>query len=80
MADYLTPPRLPAGVYTVGEFTYRESESPPMARKDRDEVRLVEFDRHQVVVDTRIGRIVIGPDSVRFHKNGRGRGLTVVGE
>jgi hypothetical protein len=42
-------------------------------------VELVEYDRNQLVVDIGLGRLVIEADSVRFHKNGKGRGLKVVG-
>jgi hypothetical protein len=42
-------------------------------------VELVEYDRNQLVVDIPLGRLVIEPDSVRFHRNGKGRGLKVVG-
>jgi hypothetical protein len=46
----------------------------------KQSVELVEYDRNQIVVDIPLGRVVIEPDAVRFHKNGRGRGLTVVGK
>lgn len=49
-----------------------------MGKKDR--VRLVEYDRNQLVVDIALGRLIIEPGSVRFHKNGKGRGVTLVGE
>ena len=49
-----------------------------MAKKDR--VRIVEYDRNQLVVDIAVGRVVIEPDSVRFHKNGKGRGVALVGK
>jgi hypothetical protein len=49
-----------------------------MAKKPR--VELIEYDRNQIVVDIPLGRVVIEADTVRFHKNGRGRGLTVVGD
>jgi hypothetical protein len=49
-----------------------------MAKKGR--VRIVEYDRNQLVVDIDAGRLVIEPDSVRFHKNGRGRGVALVGK
>jgi hypothetical protein len=62
------------------KFTYEESESPPMAPSKKDEIRLVEFDRRQVVVDAPFGRVVIDADQIRFHRNGRGRGLVLVGE
>lgn len=47
-----------------------------MSKKDR--VKIVEYDRNQLVVDIAPGRLVIEPDSVRFHRNGRGRGVTVL--
>ena len=49
-----------------------------MSKKDR--VKIVEYDRNQLVVDIAAGRLVIEPDSVRFHRNGRGRGITLVEE
>lgn len=55
-----------------------ESDAPAMGKKDR--VRLVEYDRNQLVVDITLGRLIIEPESVRFHKNGKGRGVILVGE
>jgi hypothetical protein len=49
-----------------------------MAKKKA--VKLIEFDRNQLVVDIPIGRLVIEPFSVRFHRNGKGRGVTLVAE
>jgi hypothetical protein len=49
-----------------------------MAKKPR--VKLIEYDRNQLVVDIVPGRLVIEADSVRFHKNGKGRGVIVVGD
>jgi hypothetical protein len=49
-----------------------------MAKPKKAEVALIEFDRNQAVLDTPLGRLVIEPGSVRFHKNGRGRGVTLV--
>lgn len=48
-----------------------------MAKK---RVKLVEFDRNRLVADIALGRIIIEAESVRFHRNGKGRGIVVVGE
>jgi hypothetical protein len=42
-------------------------------------VSLVEASADRIVVDTRIGRIIIEAESVRFHRSGRGRGRTLLG-
>jgi hypothetical protein len=41
---------------------------------------LVEATPDRYVLDTQMGRVIIEPDRVRFHKNGRGRGVIVVGK
>ena len=41
-------------------------------------VDLVEATPERYVLDIPLGRVIIEPDEVRFHRNGRGRGLTVV--
>jgi hypothetical protein len=46
----------------------------------RARVDLVEATPDRYVLDIPLGRVIIEPDGVRFHKNGRGRGLTVVTE
>jgi len=55
-----------------------------MARKQwkgRDvQIRLIEYDQKQLVVDTPLGRIVVEPTSVRFHRRGRGRGTTLLSD
>jgi hypothetical protein len=43
-------------------------------------VKLVEFDRNRAVLDMALGRVIIESDSVRFHRNRKGRGIEVVGE
>lgn len=48
-----------------------------MATK-RPSIALVEASNNRFVVDISIGRVIIEPDEVRFHRNGRGRGLVVV--
>jgi hypothetical protein len=42
-------------------------------------VSLIEVSAHRIVVDTRTGRIIIEPESVRFHRSGRGRGRVLLG-
>lgn len=46
-----------------------------MAKK---RVKLVEFDRNRLVADIARGRIIIEADSVRFHRNGKGRGIELL--
>jgi hypothetical protein len=41
-------------------------------------VDLVEATPERYVLDIPLGRVIIEPDGVRFHKHGRGRGLLVV--
>lgn len=48
-----------------------------MANK-RDVVSLVEASKDRFVVDIPLGRVIIEPSVVRFHKNGRGRGVIVI--
>ncbi len=48
-----------------------------MAKK---KVVLVEFEKRRAVLDIPLGRLIIEPDSVRFHRNGKGRGMTVVSD
>jgi len=48
-----------------------------MTRKQSDEVRLVEASPARDVLDLPIPRVVIEPGTIRFPKNGRGRGLTL---
>jgi hypothetical protein len=45
----------------------------------KSKVKLVEFDRNRAVLDIDLGRIVVEPNSVRFHRNRKGRGVEVVG-
>jgi hypothetical protein len=42
-------------------------------------VKLIEFDRNRAVLEIELGRIVVEPDSVRFHKNRKGRGVELLG-
>ncbi len=41
-------------------------------------VALVEASSNRMVVDTRLGRIIIEPEQIRFHRAGRGRGRTLL--
>ncbi len=41
-------------------------------------VILVEASSDRIVVDSKLGRIIIEPESVRFHREGRGRGRTIL--
>lgn len=42
-------------------------------------VSLVEASANRIVVDTRVGRIIIEPEAIRFHRSGRGRGRVLLG-
>jgi hypothetical protein len=42
-------------------------------------VVLVEASSERIVIDMELGRVIVEPEQVRFHRNGRGRGLVVVG-
>ena len=46
----------------------------------KDRVTLVEASANRFVLDIALGRVIIEPSGVRFHKNGRGRGIVVVKE
>ena len=41
-------------------------------------VLLVEASADRIVVDTKVGRVIIEPESVRFHRSGRGRGRVLL--
>lgn len=47
-----------------------------MAKK---RVKLIEYDRNRAVLDIEAGRLIVEADSVRFHRNKKGRGIQVVG-
>jgi hypothetical protein len=49
-----------------------------MAKTKPGRIKLVEYDRNQAVLDTPYGRVVVAPDQLRFHRNGRGRGTVLV--
>jgi hypothetical protein len=42
-------------------------------------VDVVKATPERYVMDIPLGRVMIEPDGVRFHRNGRGRGVWVVG-
>ncbi len=44
----------------------------------RPGVVLVELGANRAVVETRAGRLIIGPEHVRFYRAGRGRGRTLL--
>lgn len=41
-------------------------------------VMLVEASSDRIVVDTKVGRVIVEPESVRFHRAGRGRGRALL--
>jgi hypothetical protein len=42
-------------------------------------VKLIEYGRGRAVLEIDLGRIVVEPDAVRFHKNRKGRGVELLG-
>ncbi|HTW55331.1 MAG TPA: hypothetical protein VMG36_02640 [Thermoplasmata archaeon] len=43
-------------------------------------VQLVEASADRIVVDMRIGRVIVEPEGVRFHRAGRGRGKSLLSD
>lgn len=41
-------------------------------------VLLVEASADRIVIDTKVGRVIVEPESVRFHRAGRGRGRALL--
>lgn len=41
-------------------------------------VSLVEASADRIVVDTKVGRVIIEAEAVRFHRSGRGRGRVLL--
>jgi hypothetical protein len=37
-------------------------------------VQLVEASADRIVIDTKLGRVIVEPENVRYHRAGRGRG------
>jgi hypothetical protein len=48
-----------------------------MPKEKKVRIKLIAYDRNELVVDTPFGRVVIDTEQVRFHRNGRGRGTVV---
>jgi hypothetical protein len=46
------------------------------ARKAK--VSLVEASADRIVVDTKVGRVIVEAENVRFHRAGRGRGRVLL--
>ena len=42
-------------------------------------VALVEASANRIVIDTKVGRIIVEAEAVRFHRSGRGRGRVLLG-
>lgn len=61
----------------VNSFNYSKSLAKPMAAK-RPGVMLVEASTDRIVVDTKVGRVIVESDEVRFHRSGRGRGRVLL--
>ena len=71
-------PRLPATEWAVGKFKNPCWLGNLMAAKKAG-VSLVEASASRIVVDTKIGRVIIEADGVQFHRAGRGRGRVLLG-
>jgi len=69
---------IPAGNPLTGRLNYPKWVVNLMAAK-KTGVSLIEASADRIVVDTRVGRIIIEPESVRFHRSGRGRGRVLLG-
>ena len=41
-------------------------------------VMLVEASADRMVIDTKAGRVIVEPETVRFHRSGRGRGRVLL--
>jgi len=41
-------------------------------------VALVEASADRIVVDTKVGRVIVEAEAVRFHRSGRGRGRVLL--
>lgn len=41
-------------------------------------VQLVEASADRIVIDTKLGRVIVEPEHVRFHRSGRGRGRSLL--
>ncbi len=41
-------------------------------------VTLVEASSNRIVVEMNLGRVIIEPDLIRFHRSGRGRGRALL--
>ena len=41
-------------------------------------VALVEASADRIVIDTKVGRVIVEAEAVRFHRSGRGRGRVLL--
>jgi hypothetical protein len=48
--------------------------------KASDRIDLVEATPDRYVLDTPLGRVIVEPRSIRFHRNGRGRGISILAD
>ncbi len=39
----------------------------------------MEASADRIVIDTRLGRVIVEPERIRFHRSGRGRGRVLLG-
>jgi len=42
-------------------------------------VSLIEASADRIVIDTKVGRVIVEAERVRFHRSGRGRGRILLG-
>jgi hypothetical protein len=68
---------IPLANASDGSFNYSAGVAKLMAARKAG-VALVEASADRIVVDTKVGRIIIEPEQVRFHRAGRGRGRTLL--
>lgn len=59
-------------------FNYPDTVTNLMAARKAG-VALVEASTNRIVIDTKVGRIIVEPETVRFHRSGRGRGRVLLG-
>lgn len=69
---------IPAWNPLRGRLNYPKGVANLMAAK-KTGVSLIEASADRIVVDTRVGRVIIEAESVRFHRSGRGRGRVILG-
>ncbi len=72
-ADRLIPPSNAGG----GSLNYSAEVANLMAAR-KPGVMLVEASADRIVIDTKVGRVIVEGEEIRFHRAGRGRGRTLL--